>query len=92
MRCDWKGSSEGLWHALGRLRVGLGACLSLLALVSLPHGKPLLLALFGFFTAGFVAANATGLACRTEHRRLVELASTAFGGGAAGQAHAACPA
>lgn len=79
VRCDWKGSSEGLWHALGRLRIGLGACLSLLALVSLRYGKPLLLALIGFFTAEFVGANAAGLACNTEHRRLGELASMLFG-------------
>ncbi|HHY38236.1 MAG TPA: GGDEF domain-containing protein [Clostridia bacterium] len=80
-RCigDWKGLSEGLWHALGRLRIGLGACLGLLLLVFLPHGKPLLLALLVFFTAGFIGANAVGLVCRPERRRLVELASMLSG-------------
>ena len=79
---DWKGSSESLWRALGRLRIGLGAGLALLTLVSLPHRNPLLPLLLGLFTAGFVGANAAGPACRPERRRLVELASMLFGVGA----------
>ncbi|MEW6046087.1 MAG: GGDEF domain-containing protein [Bacillota bacterium] len=76
------GSTEGLWYALGRLRIGLGAGLTLLALVSLPHRNPLLILLFGLFAAGFVGTNAAGLVCRPERERLVELASMAFGVGA----------
>ncbi|MEW6546529.1 MAG: GGDEF domain-containing protein [Bacillota bacterium] len=79
---ELKGLSEGLWRALGRLKMGLGAFLVLLALVSLPQGKPLLLLLLGFFAAGFVGVNAAGLVCRLEHRRLAEVASMLFGVGA----------
>lgn len=78
----WETSSEGLWRTLGRLRIGLGAGLALLALVSLPHRDPPLLLLLGSFTVGFVAANAAGLRCRPERRRLAELASMVSGVGA----------
>jgi len=54
----------------------------LIALVSVPQRKPLLLLLIGLFTAGFMGVNAAGLACRPERRRLVELASMLFGLGA----------
>ena len=67
---------------MGRLRIGLGAGLVLLALVCLPPRNPLLLSLLGLFTAGFFAANAAGLGCRPERRRLVEFASMVSGVGA----------
>lgn len=82
VRSDWKGLSENIWYALGRLRIGLGASLVLLALVFCVQGNLSLYALLGFFTVGFIGVNAAGLVCSSRYARLVEFGSMVFGLGA----------
>ncbi|QUL99411.1 MAG: GGDEF domain-containing protein [Candidatus Fermentithermobacillus carboniphilus] len=74
--------SEDIWHALGRLRIGLGASLVLLALVFRVQDNLSLCALLVFFTVGFVGVNTAGLVCSSRCARLVEFGSMVFGLGA----------
>ncbi len=80
MACrSWKGLSDGLWCTFGRLTIGVGMSLALLALVLRIQANLLFFSLLGFFTVAFIGVNAVGLVCGQRYSQLVEFGSMVFG-------------